>query len=437
MRCFKRIYLSTIMAGMVLSLQAVVPGRLDWESAQVLAMENNYALQRARASLEEVGGQTLSARAGRLPSVSLVAGYRRIDDNLLETLGGGPVGDTDSWSADIQASQPLFTGGAVTAFIESAEAIELSEQANYEQVLQDTLLNLHRSWYAVLLAKEVVTVREESIKLLQQQLEQTLERFEAGTDSRFEVLRAEVALANGKPPLIRARNQYRLAIVDLLQVIGLETGEGDQPEIIGDLDYVDTNPSFADALSAAKRHRPEYRSLDQAIVAAEAGVRAVQSDKRPNVNLVAGYGIQKSSFADDFDDTIHGWTVGIQGSWKIWDAQGTEGEVIAARSRLRQLELTRQELDLQVGAQVRQALSSVQEARELVDSSRKVVEQAVEFLQLANDRYAVGTAIQLEVYEAELALTEARTNEVQALHDFNLAVAALERSMGTLGADKS
>ncbi len=437
MKHFSKFVLMLVVAGLLQPLFASVPTRLDWPTALQLAMENNYALRRAQASVEEASGQSMSARSGRMPSVSLIAGYSRIDDNLIETLGGGSLGDTDSWSTDLQVTQPLYTGGAVAAGIESAEATELSQEAFYEQVMQDTLLSLHQSWYAVLLAKEVVTVREESIDLLEKQLNQTQERFDAGTVSRFEVLRAEVALANGRPPLIRARNQYRLAVVDLFQVIGLETGESVQTEIVGELGYSETVSNLSDALSTAKQNRPEFRSVDQAIISADAIVRSVQSAKRPNVNLVGGYGFQKSSFSDKFDDALNGWTVGVQGSWKIWDSKSTDGQVISARSRVRQLELARDELDLQVGTQVRQALSSVQEARELVESSRKVVEQASEVLTLAEDRYAVGSAIQLEVYEAELALTEARTNEVQALHDFNLALAAFERSTGTIGANLS
>ncbi len=414
---------------------AAVPARLDWPTVLQLAMENNYALRQAEAAIEEAKGQSLSARSGNLPDVSIVAGYRRIDDNLLETLGGSSFGDTESWSADLQVAQPLFTGGAIKAGIESAQALEQSAQAQYEQVMQETLFSLNAAWYAVLLTREVVTVRQESIDLLEKQLQLTYDRFDAGTVSRFEVLRAEVALANGRPPFIRAKNQYRLAIVNLLQVIGLEAPESAQPEIEGQLVYQDKPVSLSEALADAKRNRPEFRSIDQAILSAEAGVRSVQSAKRPNLSLVAGYGIQKSSFSDDFDDTINGWTVGLQGSWTIWDGDSTRGEVLSAQSRLRQLELSRMELDIIVGSQVQQALSSVDEARELVESSRKVVEQAREVLTLAEDRYAVGSAIQIEVYEAQLALTEARTNEIQALHDFSLAMASLERATGSIAAN--
>jgi len=256
--------------------------------------------------------------------------------------------------------------------------------------------------------------------------------FETGTVSRFDLLRAEVALANGRPSFIRAQNQYRLSIVNLLRVVGLHAPGDADPEIRGELVYEERDLSLAEALSIARQNRPEYLALDKLIEAGEAEVQGAMAGRQPKLNLVAGYGIQKSNFSDSLDDTIQGWSIGLQGSWRIWDNDATRGSVISAQSRLRQTELARQELDLQVGTEVREALSSIQEARELVESSRKVVEQAEEVLSLARDRYSVGSAIQLEVYEAQLSLTEARTNEVQALHDYNFATARLDRAIGVL-----
>ena len=408
------------------------PMVLDYATVIQLARENSYAIQQAEAQLEEAEGRSMAARSGRLPTVDLIAGYSRIDENRLESFGGSAFGDSQAWSADIQATQSIYTGGAVSSAIDSATAVRSSAEALFDQSLQDVLLAVHQAWYGVLLAREEVVVREASIELLEKQLKQSMDRFETGSVSRFEVLRAEVALANGQPPYIRAQNQYRLSIVDLLQVLGLEAPNGRDPEIHGTLAYQPVELSLSEALSIAKQNRPEFTALDQLVTAAEAEVDGAKSGRLPSLNLVAGYGIQKSSFSDQLDDTVEGWTIGIQGSWRIWDASATRGSVRSAQSRLRQSELAREELDLQVGSEVRQALSSIKEAQELVDSSRKVVEQAEEVLSLAEDRYSVGSAIQLEVLEAQLALTEARTNEVQALFDYNLAAVTLERALGTI-----
>lgn len=116
------------------------------------------------------------------------------------------------------------------------------------------MLAVHQSWYAVLLAREQVVVREASIQLLEKQLKQSRDRFETGSVSRFDLLRAEVALASGRPPYIRAKNEYRLAIVDLLQVLGLEAPEGTDPEIRGDLVYDPVDMDLAKALSIARQN---------------------------------------------------------------------------------------------------------------------------------------------------------------------------------------
>jgi outer membrane protein TolC len=424
-----------ILAGVccVTSLNAAtLPEVLDYETVIQQAREHNYAIQQAQARFDEAEGSTLTAQAGRLPAVDLVASYNRVDENRLESFGGAAFGDSQSWRADILATQPLYTGGAVSSSIQAARASQASAEAQITQAFQDAMLSVHQVWYAVLLAREEVKVRQASIELLEKQLKQTRDRFETGSVSRFDLLRAEVELANGRPPLIRAQNQYRLAIVDLLRVIGLEAPAGMDPEIRGELLYEPVEMDLTEALSIARQNRPEFQSLDKLIEASEAQVKGAKSGLLPSLNLVAGYGIQKSNFSDKLDDTVEGWTVGLEGAWRIWDGQATRGQIISARSRLRQTELTREELDLQVGSQVREALSRIQEAKELVEASRKVVEQAEEALSLAEDRYSVGSAIQLEVFVAQLSLTGARTNEVQALHDYNVAAVRLDWALGKL-----
>ncbi|MEX0332796.1 MAG: TolC family protein [Puniceicoccaceae bacterium] len=421
-----------LLIGSTLLGASTIPAVLDYETVVALARENNYSIRQAEARLEEAEGQTLNARSGRLPRLELLGGYSRVDENKLESFEGSPIGDDQAWSLDLQASQQLYSGGAITSGIDSAMASQSAAEAQYSQAVQDALLVVHEAWFRVLLNREEVTVRQAAVDLLERQLQTTRDRYETGSDSRFELLRAEVALANGKPQLIRAKNDFRLSIVDLLLYLGLEIPEEVNTQIVGELTYKPNEIDLSSALSMARQNRPEYISLDRSIDAAEAQVRGARSGGLPNLNLVAGYGIQKSGFSNALDDTRHGWTVGLQGSWTIWDGQATRGNVLSAQSRLRQSELARSELDLLVGSEIRQALSSIQEAEELVEASRKVVDQAEEVLELAEDRYSVGSVIQLDIYEAQLSLTRARTNAVQALHDYNIAVARLKRAVGLL-----
>jgi len=89
-----------------------------------------------------------------------------------------------------------------------------------EGVINQQLLSVRTQFYTVLFAKQRIAVQEENVNLLAQQLKDARSRFDAGTTSNFDVLRAEVALANGQPPLIQARNDFRVAVEQLRQLVG-------------------------------------------------------------------------------------------------------------------------------------------------------------------------------------------------------------------------
>ena len=122
--------------------------------------------------------------------------------------------------------------------------------------------------------------------------------------------------------------------------------------------------------------------------------------------------------------------MGVQSQWEIFDGRATQGRVIQARSLLAQTRLTLTEAKLAVDVEVSRAHSQWQQATELAEASARVVEQATEAVRLANARYNAGTGTQLDVLTAQVDLTTARTNQIQAYYSYNVAVAALRKAMG-------
>ena len=129
-------------------------------------------------------------------------------------------------------------------------------------------------------------------------------------------------------------------------------------------------------------------------------------------------------------DSRQGLFVGLQSQWAIFDGRATSGRVAQARSIVEQTRLTLVESELAAEVQVRRAFSSWQEATELVEASGRVVEQAEEAVRLANARYSAGTGTQLDVLQAQVELTTARSNQVQAYYNYNVAVASMRQAMG-------
>jgi outer membrane protein TolC len=104
-------------------------------------------------------------------------------------------------------------------------------------------------------------------------------------------------------------------------------------------------------------------------------------------------------------------------------------------SELRQADISRRNLEDGIELEVRAAFLEIEAARERLRSQEKNVEMAEEGLEIANERYLQGYATNLEVLDSQLALNTARQNQLQAIHDLNLAIAKMKKAMGTLLSD--
>ena len=409
-----------------------VPDTLDLKTAVEFALQNNYAIRQAREQIRQQEGVEITVRARQIPTIGAGAGYQR---NAKEISVFGPPDNDRAWSIDLQARQVLYAGGGVTAAVRSSDLARQAAVLQLEGVINAQLLAVRTQFDTVLLDRQQIQVQEENVGLLEQQLKDAQSRYTAGTTSNFEVLRAEVALANGQPPLIQARNDYRVAIEQLRQLIGFTSSPGADvakvPEFEGTLEAgAPVTLQLADALAAARAHRPELQQLAKLEQSAEQNVTANRAGYLPEVDLVGGYTWERGPALADWGSRSEGWTAGLQASWNIFDGRATAGRIVQAKSQLAQSQLTLANTTLAIEVQVRQAYSALTEAWELVQATGKSVEQAQEALRLANVRYNAGTATQLDVLTSQVALTQSRVNQLQAFYNYSVARASLRQAMG-------
>lgn len=409
-----------------------VPERLTLDQALRFALDNNFAIRQARERLREQEGLIVEVRASVLPGVSASAGYSRDDKDF--TSGAGGSGNYQNWTAGVYVRQLLYQGGGVTAALDAARTTREAAVLDIRAVVEDVMLEVRTRFADVLLAREAIDVQEQGVALLREQLRDVKNRFEAGSVSQFEVLTAEVALANAQPRLISARNAFRIAIDELRRVIGYRGEVGGDPAKIPDFEgELNKEPvvfELQSALAAAKARRPELLRLEQLRLANESGVKAARAGFLPEVSLTAGYEGRKLSGSNSFSDTVDGWTAGLNAQWAIFDGARTRGQVAQARARLNRARLSLSEQSLAIEVEVRRSLSAWQEAEELAEAAAKVVEQATEALRLADVRYKNGAATQLDVLQARVALTEAQLNRLSAYYRHTVAVAAARRATG-------
>lgn len=409
--------------------QQPVPDQLDLKTSVGFAIENNFAIRQARERIRQQDGVLLEVSARRIPSV-VAAGSAQENSKVLSQ--SFPASDR-AWNLSVTATQSLYSGGAVSSNVAGAKLVREAALLDLQSVIKDSILNVRVAFFRVLLAGEKIKVQEQNVTLLQSELKNASDRFDAGTASSFEKTRAEVALANARVPLITANNERRLAIEALRQQLGFTTNGPENlrkiPSFLGTLEYRPTDIDLSTALDTSRARRPELQRLEKLVEAGGSAVTAAQAARKPSLDLVGGWQLRKGA-TNSFGDSENGTYIGLQSRWNVFDGRATTARISQARSGLEQSRLRLTEAQLAVEVQVRSAYSALQEARELAEASQKVVEQAQEALRLANVRYDAGTATQLDVLQTNVELTTARTNQVQAYYAFNVALAELRAAMG-------
>ncbi len=406
-----------------------VPDSLDLPTAIAFALEHNFSILQARERIRQQEGVVIEVSARKIPNVAAEAAYQRNDR---EISNGFPASDR-AWQISLTAAQTIYAGGAVSAAVKGAKLTRDAALLDLQTAINEALLQVRTGFYRVLLAREQIKVQESNLELLQQQLKNATDRFNAGTVSSFEKLRGEVAVANAKAPLITARNDSRLAIEALRQALGFTTNNVESlrkvPEFIGTLEFAPLTFDLQTSFEAARTHRPDLERLAKLTQAREEGVTGARSGFYPSVAAFGGWQLRKGP-TDHFADSNNGWLVGVQSQWNIFDGRATQGRVTQTKSLLEQTKLALSEAQLAVEVEVRRAHSQWQQATELAEASALVIEQATESVRLANARYNAGTGTQLDVLSAQVDLTTARTNQIQAFYGYNVAVAALRKAMG-------
>lgn len=409
---------------------------LSLRDAVEVALRQNSAVLKSQSDLEAAYGVVVQTRAIQLPRVGFTGSHRLTDQGAIEQFpfAGGVRTPDQTWGVRVQITQSVYEGGRIESALRTANLTREQAVLQHQTILADTVLAVRVNYDDTLLAVQQIIVQEASVELLKKELLDNQRRFEAGTVPRFNVLRAEVELANSRPKLIRARNALRIAKNNLANLLGYDvprTVVEDIPlQLSGKLETDQTEIELPVALAKALEQRTELAALRKAERLRKEAVTNAEADRRPSAQIFAGIGSTSSRFSEHLTRDISGWDVGWQASWNIWDGWLTKGKIQEAAALHRRAQEDIDDVSRRIELDVRTAYSNFLEAKEVLESQKKVQEQAEEALRLANARTEAGTGTQLDVLNAQTALTEARTTQIVALHDFSVARARLERAMG-------
>src|SRR5271157_3686858 len=409
-----------------------------------LAMASNYS-QNSTALSPSVSSahpnfDLLAVPSGQpLVVNSLGAGANNAVAVPLTALGGGggstSSSQNQSWQVTLTVSQLVYDGGATIA---SRRAARINEDQAY-YTLRDTIdtvvQTVRTQFYQILLNKALVQVQEESVNLLQSQLEDQKSRYEAGTVPQFNVLQAEGQLENQIPQLIAARNNYRISQLTLARTLGIPADRQyttDNPlPVEGDLSFNPIEYDLGAALIAARANRPFLKAQRSSILANVENITVQAAGYKPTFTADIAFEQKSDPTTNNLSQTLQGWFLGVQGSWNIFDGLLTYGKVKQARAQLEQSKVTYDDSVRQVELEVATAVSNLRQAAGTVDAAQTGVNVNLEALRLSDERLAAGTGTQLDVLNAQQQLTTARSNLVQAEFSYVSAVASYQLATAT------
>ena len=414
-----RAVLAALAACGILSAGTVMaaPVELTLNDSVNLALENNPQVKlamldemKAEASLDE-------AEANR----GFTIGYNY---SMIRAKQEGFSASND-FSNSLSFSLPIYSGGRLENAIDAAELALESAKLGVDDTRQQLRMDTTNSYYSILQAQNQVTIYQQTVESLEEHLRNVKAQYHVGTVAKSDVLRSEVELADAQQGLIKAENARDLSISNFNNVVGLPLDT--DVRVTEELGYEKYDLVLADCIAYALENRADGKQAQLAIDMAEEYKSIAKSGYRPTITASASNGWSDTEFPGTEDES---WQIGAKMSWNIFDMGATKAQVRQADADLLSAkEMARQKLDA-IQLEVRTAYLDVREAEKRIHTSQVSVDKAEEDLKIAHVRYRAGVGTNLDVMDAQVALTTAKMNYVQSLYDYNTSKAELDRAMG-------
>lgn len=397
-----------------------------------LALANNQDLKIAQKRILESKGRKQEAFGNFLPMLGASGSYTRLKESpRMSVLFGGmeqtfELGPDYSYSTQLTLRQPLFAWWKIYHADEQARLNYRRVDEEYKEVKNSLIFDVKRAFYNLLLARQFVVIAEEAVDVTDSHYKTTRALYKEGRVSDYDVSRAKVQLVNNQTRLIKARNNLKLAREELSLLLNTKLEEDWKVE--GDFPREKKEVSLQDALDKALRERSEIRQLMIQEKVGKVSVKLARAENRPNLDFLANYQYTNPFYnREEWGGT---WNVILSLNFPLFSGLSDLGRIQQAKAGLEQVKILRSQIEERIKLEVRKAVFDMEEARERIEAQEENVKLARKNLGIAEERYRQGLMSEIELRDAQLSLTQADTDYFQALYDYNVAGAFLDRAIG-------
>jgi outer membrane protein TolC len=410
---------------------------LSLEKCISLALSQNPFYLAAQERTDAAQARVRQAAAQFFPSLT-AQGLQNLDEKVfvLEfpsfVPGGRPqrvaIDFTKDYQFSLNFTLPLYTGGRLTSGYRTARLNYLSSQESSRQTTNETVFNVKRGYYNYLLAKQLVGVTEEALNLAGKTYQNVKNMYEVGMASRLDLLRAEVRVANLKPPLIQARNNVAVAELSLKTLLGLDVA---QPvEVTGEMTYTPVEINLEQSLAKAVLNRPELSQLQYQKQMAGEMIKIAKADYLPTIAVSGNYNTWADRLAFGKNNWQNFYAINLVLSLPLFNGLQTPARVAESQALIRELDFTEKGFVNNIKFEVQAAYLTLNNAQEALLSQEKNIDAAQESVRVAELNYGEGLITITDLGAAQVALSEARINYLRAIYEYTVSLAQLEKAVG-------
>lgn len=400
---------------------------LNLDDAMLRAFQTNPTVSIAQYELDSARASYNAARQSRGISISANHTTQRggYDDAQQAAPGIWTKGIGNNHANSLSASLPIFTGGKLSGTIKQAKANYQYNEVGVQRTYNEMRSTVTDGYFNMLQADNIQKLSAESVTRLEDHLKNVQAQYDVGVVAKVDVLRSQVELANAKQTLIQAENAYQVAEANMNKIVGLPMDTNLKLDNL--LVYNAYDKNMDDCLAYAAEHRPELMQAKYGVDAAKGALMVARSGHMPQV---AASATQQWSDKNWPGDENGNWAVGVNVSMNVFDTGVTLSKIHGAEADLKKAEETYRNTVDSVNLDVRSNYLGLREAEKRISTTKLAVEQADEDYRIAQLRYMSGVGTNTDVLDAQVALTQAKTNYTQALYDYNTSKTALETSIG-------
>ncbi|RAJ97969.1 outer membrane protein TolC [Larkinella arboricola] len=421
------------------------PRSLTMQSAVGLALEKNRDLQVATLETARATEKVREARSYALPTVSASAQYMYFPLKQVSFLPGSfvglgendlatfRVGGSNALLGGVAVSQPLFQAG-IGSGIRAAQIFEKASAEERNEVRATVVTDVKKAYLDVLITQEQLRLQQQSLARNEQALKDARSLLAQGRASRVDTLRAFVSVENLRPEIIRLTNRVEITKTVLKRTVGLDERETVELQDSLNYDPVAFVAPGTDAFLDAVQARPEVHRLELTEKLNREQIALQTAERAPKLSAIGL--LQSQAQANHLRVDQYSWPlssyIGLQLNIPIFSGFRTV-------SRIQQAVISRQQSETQllnlkeiVRAQVKISLSTVEESRLRIATQQQTVTVAELGYRITRDRWKQGIASRLDLSDAELSLTQAKSNYLQAIYDYLTATVELDKVLGRI-----